>query len=163
VKGAVRIRTILVGALAAVSAAAFAHSDEEPPAHMHHAMAATAFGEPGDPQQVTNVIHVDMTDDFRYSPDKLSVKAGETVRIIVHNRGRLMHEIVIGSAAELEEHAAMMRQMQHMKHDDAFMAHVAPGGQASIIWRFTNAGEFKFACLIAGHFEAGMVGDIVVR
>ena len=29
-----------------------------------------------------------------------------------------------------------------------------------MVWRFNRAGTFKFACLIAGHFEAGMVGTI---
>jgi uncharacterized cupredoxin-like copper-binding protein len=30
------------------------------------------------------------------------------------------------------------------------------------VWRFNRAGEFRFACLIPGHYEAGMMGWIKV-
>jgi uncharacterized cupredoxin-like copper-binding protein len=43
------------------------------------------------------------------------------------------------------------------------MAHVAPGKTGEIIWTFNQSGEFDFACLLPGHFEAGMVGKILVR
>ena len=49
-----------------------------------------------------------------------------------------------------------------MEHDEPWMAHVAAGGKSEIVWTFNRAGEFEFACLIAGHYEAGMVGRIVV-
>jgi uncharacterized cupredoxin-like copper-binding protein len=31
-----------------------------------------------------------------------------------------------------------------------------------MVRQFTEAGEFHYACLIAGHFEAGMTGKIKV-
>jgi uncharacterized cupredoxin-like copper-binding protein len=31
------------------------------------------------------------------------------------------------------------------------------------VWQFTQSGRFEFACLIPGHFEAGMVGTVTVR
>ena len=43
------------------------------------------------------------------------------------------------------------------------MAHVEAGKTAKTIWNFNRAGEFDFACLIPGHYEAGMVGKVVVR
>jgi uncharacterized cupredoxin-like copper-binding protein len=43
------------------------------------------------------------------------------------------------------------------------MAHVDAGQQADIIWHFNRPGEFEFACLIAGHYQAGMRGKIVVQ
>ncbi|HLL12217.1 MAG TPA: plastocyanin, partial [Rubrivivax sp.] len=42
-------------------------------------------------------------------------------------------------------------------------AHVQPGRRGDIVWQFTRAGEFQFACLVAGHFEAGMVGKLTVK
>jgi len=42
------------------------------------------------------------------------------------------------------------------------MAHVAPGKTGEIVWTFNRAGEFDFACLIPGHYDAGMVGKIKV-
>ncbi|MBI4754289.1 MAG: oxidase, partial [Betaproteobacteria bacterium] len=49
------------------------------------------------------------------------------------------------------------------EHDEPHIAHVAPGGMEEIVWRFNRAGQFDYACLVAGHFEAGMVGAVTVR
>ena len=46
---------------------------------------------------------------------------------------------------------------------DANMAHVKPGKAGEIVWQFTKAGEFQFACLQPGHFEAGMIGKVTVK
>lgn len=43
------------------------------------------------------------------------------------------------------------------------MAHVAPGKTETIVWQFTKVGEFHYACLIPGHFEAGMIAKIIVK
>ncbi len=32
-----------------------------------------------------------------------------------------------------------------------------------MIWKFSNSGEFAFACLIPGHFDAGMKGVVIVE
>jgi uncharacterized cupredoxin-like copper-binding protein len=74
-----------------------------------------------------------------------------------------MHEIVIGTRAELEAHAEMMKKHPNMEHDEPYMAHVSPGQRGDIVWTFNRAGDFEFACLLPGHFEAGMRGTIRVR
>ena len=104
-----------------------------------------------------------MGDDMRFAPERLEVKLGETIRLVALNRGRVMHEIVIGTPQELRTHAEMMRKHPNMEHDEPYMAHVSPGKRGQIVWTFNRAGEFEFACLIPGHFEAGMIGRIVVR
>ena len=55
-----------------------------------------------------------------------------------------------------------MLKFPTMEHDEPYMAHVPPGKTGAIIWTFSKAGEFDFACLIAGHYQAGMVGKINV-
>lgn len=50
-----------------------------------------------------------------------------------------------------------------MQHDEPYMAHVDPGKRGEIVWTFNRPGEFKFACLIAGHYQAGMVGTVRVQ
>ena len=37
-----------------------------------------------------------------------------------------------------------------------------PGKTGEIVWTFNRPGDFDFACLIAGHYQAGMVGKIKV-
>jgi uncharacterized cupredoxin-like copper-binding protein len=127
-----------------------------------------SFGREGDPRKVKRVIRVDMSDAMRFFPDQIKVKRGETVRFVVRNSGKLSHEMVLGTMDDLKRHAALMKQngsMEHssMEHDDANVAHVNPGSTGRIVWQFTKAGEFYYGCLIPGHFEAGMIGTIVVR
>jgi uncharacterized cupredoxin-like copper-binding protein len=122
-----------------------------------------SFGREGDPRKVRRVISVDMSDAMRFFPDQIKVKRGETVRFVVRNSGKLPHEMVLGTMDGLKKHAALMKQNGSMEHDDANIAHVNPGSTGRIVWQFTKAGEFYYGCLIPGHFEAGMIGTIVVR
>jgi uncharacterized cupredoxin-like copper-binding protein len=103
-----------------------------------------------------------MGDDMRFRPDRIEVREGETVRLVMHNDGKLMHEFVIGTPPDLAEHAALMVKFPDMEHDEPYMAHVPPGKTGEIVWTFNRAGEFEFACLIAGHYQGGMVGTIMV-
>ncbi|RPI42902.1 MAG: plastocyanin [Betaproteobacteria bacterium] len=122
----------------------------------------TAFGREGDPRQVSRTIDVDMSDKMRFSPGTLSIRQGETVRFRVKNSGKLMHEMVIGTFAELKSHAELMRKHPGMEHDEPYMAHVAAGKTETMVWQFTKPGEFYYGCLVPGHFEAGMMGKIIV-
>ena len=122
-----------------------------------------AFGREGDPRKVTRTIKVDMSDTMRFTPDVIIVKRGQTVRFVAINSGKQMHEMVLGTVDELKAHAALMRKFPDMEHADANMAHVKPGAKGDIVWQFTKAGDYQFACLMPAHFEAGMVGKVVVR
>ena len=125
-------------------------------------MKETDFGRTGDPRKVSRTVEIDMSDKMRFTPAVLTVKRGDTVRFMAKNSGKQMHEMVIGNMKELKEHAELMKKHPGMEHEEPYMAHVAPGKKAEIIWQFTKAGEFNFGCLIPGHFEAGMIGSIKV-
>jgi uncharacterized cupredoxin-like copper-binding protein len=71
--------------------------------------------------------------------------------------------MVLGTMDGLKKHAALMKQDSSMQHDDVNVAHVNPGSTGRIVWQFTKSGEFYYGCLIPGHFEAGMIGTVVVR
>ena len=120
------------------------------------------FGRPGEPKKVERTVRVDMSDAMRFTPAMIEVRQNVTVRFIVKNSGKVLHEMVLGTMAELKEHAARMRRHLEMEHDGADMIHVAPGKSGSMVWQFSKAGEFHYACLMPGHFEAGMVGRIRV-
>lgn len=68
--------------------------------------------------------------------------------------------MVLGTPAELQAHAALMQKFPEMEHASPNMAHVKPGADGQIVWQFTQPGEFRFACLQPGHFEAGMLGRL---
>lgn len=155
-------RTLVVGLLCA-SGGAFAHGEKE---HSKKSAAVKkeqkAWGIGGDAKAVKHTILIGMSDEMRFTPDKIEVKQGETVRFAMKNKGKLLHEFVIGTKKDLEEHAALMVKFPAMEHDEPYMAHVPPGKTGEIIWNFNRAGDFDFACLIAGHYQAGMVGKIKV-
>lgn len=121
------------------------------------------WGIAGDARDARRTITVTMTDHMRFTPERIEVRQGETVRLRVRNAGQLLHELVIGTPSELAAHAEQMLKHPDMEHDEPYMVHVAPGQTGEIIWTFNRAGEFEFACLIAGHFQAGMKGAITVR
>lgn len=108
-------------------------------------------------------ITIEMDDNMRFTPDVIDVREGETVRLAIRNRGKLLHELVIGTPQALDEHAALMMKFPNMQHDEPHMAHVNAGRRGEIVWTFNRPGEFKFACLIAGHYQAGMVGTLRVQ
>jgi len=152
--------------LATLSSMAFAHEGEKEPGHDDPAAELVKeqmpWGIAADPSEATRTIEVSMNDAMRFTPGSITVERGETVRFVVANAGDVMHEFVLGTSASNDEHAALMARFPGMEHDAPYMAHVAPGDTGEIVWTFNTGGEFAFACLIAGHYQAGMVGDIIV-
>lgn len=147
---------LLALALPAITQAAGTHD------HSHGPAMNSAVGQPGDASAVTRTIEVLLTDDMRFEPETIEVKEGETIRFFVRNQGALQHEMVLGSLAELKEHAEMMRKMPDMKHSDPNAVNLQPGQRGGMVWQFTHAGTVDFACTVPGHMEAGMVGKVIV-
>jgi len=158
------LATSLAAGVLAVHHSAFAHGNAE---HADKAASDTpkeqqAWGIAGDEQSISRTIPIVMTDEMRFVPDRVEVRLGETIRFTHENRGTVMHVMVVGTPATLSEHAELMQRFPEMEHDEPWMAHVAPGGRGAMIWHFNRAGDFQFACLIPGHFQAGMIGTIKV-
>ena len=158
-----RAEAIAGALMLAVSAGpTFAHGPTHGSSDPNLTMTTTAFGQTGDPANVSKTVQIGMADTMRFTPAELTVRQGDTVRFVIRNAGKVMHEMVIGTADDLREHAELMKKHPGMEHAEPFMAHVAPGKRGEIVWQFTQAGEFMFGCLAPGHFEAGMVGVIKV-
>ena len=159
------IHQLLAIALVAASSVAFAHGDDDHAkkgsgsAHEDH---ASALGKPGDPKKVGRTVEITMSDAMRFAPASVSVKKNETVRIVLKNEGKLKHEMVLGTIKELKEHAALMLKFPEMEHSDPNQVSVEAGKTGELIWQFTKTGTFDFACLQAGHYEAGMKGQVMV-
>ena len=120
------------------------------------------WGIAGDAKSAKRSIEVGMADNMRFTPERIEVRQGETMKFVVRNTGKVIHEFVIGTKAENAKHAEMMVKFPNMEHDEPYMAHVPPGKTGEIVWTFNRAGQFEFACLIAGHYQGGMVGTIMV-
>ncbi len=122
----------------------------------------TAIGKPGVAAKAARTVNIEMNDNMRYTPSDIQVKQGETVRFIVMNNGKVKHELSLGTEKELLEHLEQMKKFPDMEHDEPSKVSLAPGKQGEIVWQFTKAGAVNFACLMPGHFEAGMKGAVKV-
>jgi uncharacterized cupredoxin-like copper-binding protein len=134
------------------------------PGHAHDEFSA---GAPGNPKKPSRPILVTMkeTDDGKmiYMPDKIEVKRGEQIRFIITNAGQVPHEFVLASTKDNEKHAVLMQKYPDMEHDDPNGKTLQPKQRVELLWKFSKGGTFEFACLIPGHREAGMLGNVNVK
>jgi uncharacterized cupredoxin-like copper-binding protein len=139
-----------------------AHGKTRRDAEGSYAVAQKPFGIVGFRRDVKRTLFVRMGDDMRFSPSHIDVKLGETVRLVFRNKGKLLHEWVLGTAPDLMAHAKSMQANPSMHHDEVHMVHVEPGRSEELVWHFNREGSFQFACLMPAHYEAGMVGVVKV-
>ena len=135
-------------------------------AHEAHDDVHFVAGEPGNPKQPFRTVLVTMRDGdgkMSFVPSTLEVKRGEQVKFIITNAGAITHEFVLADTAANLKHAAMMKEYPDMEHDDPNGKTVQAGKKTEILWKFTKAGTFEFACNIPGHRESGMLGSVVVK
>ena len=160
------LRILITTLFAVLPALALAHGESHEKKSATQATISAEekeFGRQGDPNKASRTINVAMADTMRFDPAELSIKRGETVRFAVQNMGQVLHEMVLGTMKELKEHAELMKRFPTMEHDEPYMAHVNPGKHETMVWQFTKAGEYYYGCLVPGHFEAGMMGKIIVK
>lgn len=113
--------------------------------------------------KVDRTVNIRMDDTFRFTPNQLSVKEGETLRLVVTNAGKSPHELVLGSQVEIRNHAEIMKTaISHDDHSSGASITLAPGATGDLVIKFSQAGAFEMACLIPGHYEAGMKGTVKV-
>jgi uncharacterized cupredoxin-like copper-binding protein len=160
------MKRILTAALllAAIPGAALATGNH---AGGHGEEAGTmAIGKPGKAGKAKRTVNITMSENddgkMMFQPAVLKVKQGETVRLKFVNKGQVDHEFVMDVHEGIMEHKALMEKFPEMEHADPNSIRLAPGARGEIIWTFANAGEFGFACLIPGHYDSGMKGDISV-
>lgn len=158
--------TLLALVVVSTAPSVFAHGEktdkDDHMATMEVVKEQKPWGIAGDADQVSRTIDVSMMDSMRFAPSALNIKQGETIRFVARNDGKIMHEFVLGTTDTNDEHAEMMIKFPGMEHEEPYMMHVGSGEEGDIIWTFNRAGNFDFACLIAGHYQAGMRGTISV-
>ena len=158
-----KLFTAGVLAMTWVAGTAHGHGDSHAAPRIDYSKAEEKpFGKAADPKRARRTVRIDMSDQMRFTPAELRVSEGDVVRFVVANKGKVMHEMVLGTMDDLKSHAELMRKHPGMEHDEPHMAHVQPGKSGQMGWQFTKAGEFYYGCLIPGHFEAGMIGKIIV-
>jgi len=133
-----------------------AHAETNP--HAQHNMADMA----APTKQALRIVNIEMGkgQEFRFSPEKIEIVQGETIQFRFNNVGKMAHEFVVGTEAELKKHQKDMASNSTSAHHK--MNTIAPNSKGEITMKFDKAGTFLFACLITGHLESGMKGSIKV-
>ena len=98
------------------------------------------------------VVKITADDELTFFPNVIRVAQGETVRFNIKNIGKAAHEFMIGPMAD-----AMAD-----KEGTPEVADILAGETKSLAFTFDGPGPYAFACHEPGHFEAGMLGSIVV-
>ncbi len=146
--------------------AATGHAHGESTASADHHSAVTDNGTEPKALVVSRSMAVQMDDQMRFTPDHIAVQAGETIRFVLHNAGRTPHEMVLGSEAALAQHAQAMRQgtghQAEHPHGTGTAITVDAGQTGELVVRFAQTTTLQMACLIPGHYEAGMRGKVTV-
>ena len=131
--------------------------------HSHDELAIGTPGKPGKAKRTVNITMSETVDGkMIFQPASFTAKEGETLRLRFYNKGETDHEFVMDDHEAILEHKAVMEKFPEMEHDDPNAIRLAPGKRGEILWTFNKAGTFAFGCLIPGHYEAGMKGDIAV-
>ena len=143
------------------------------------------IGEKGDPNNIDRTIKIKMYDNY-YEPDIINVKKGETIKFIVQNLGEMVHEYNIATKEmhikhqpemqKLVDHGILlvdkidMKKMKKMSKKDHSLSHshsnsvmIEPKKTGEIIWKFSKSLTLEMACNIPGHYETGMVGQIIIK
>ncbi len=129
-------------------------------------------GHDDDSSDADRMVEIIMT-EFSFDVNPLAVTAGETIEFVVTNAGVVEHEFRLSNAHRIEEHLAS----GHDDHDDSDGESDDGGhheGDADVVL-LLDAGDTgtvvvtfpedttlftEVACLLPGHYEAGMAADI---
>ena len=140
-------------------------------------------GEKGDPNKVDRIINIKMYDNY-YEPNEIKVKEGETIKFIVQNLGEMVHEYNIGTKEMHIKHQPEMQRlvdngillidkidmnkMKEMAKTDHSLSHshsnsvmVEPKKTGEFVWKFSKNVTLEMACNVPGHYQTGMVGNII--
>ena len=103
---------------------------------------APAAGAALPPEQIT----VTGSDDFRFNPSTITVKAGQPLEVTFQNGGEILHDFTV---------------QQGLPKPVAITEDGGKSGTATV--SYARAGTYKFFCSQPGHDQLGMHGTITVQ
>jgi uncharacterized cupredoxin-like copper-binding protein len=127
------------------------------------AMMGVACGgeSPEEPADAPRTIEIEALDDLRFEPASVSVAAGETIRFVVHNRGELAHEFVLGDEDVQDAHETAS-DAEHEHVGGLIVLELEPGETEETTQAFDDAGELIYGCHEPGHYSGGMRGTLSI-
>lgn len=80
--------------------------------------------------------------EFAFDPDKVRIDSGQTVNLILANRGATYHDLTIA--------------------DLGFVLTAEAGTRGTGALTVAEPGRYRIVCSVAGHADAGMIGTLIV-
>jgi len=166
--GAALVPFVMLGATAALASPGEDHADQ------------ANIGQAGDISHIDRVIEVDLGEMY-FDPGSFEVERGETVRFVLNNSGRVVHEFAIGTDEMQNMHEQEMRSLMAdgfmttrvLRHDrmieagrmhlDANSRLLEPRQSSELVWTFSGEqDELIIACNVPGHRNAGMEAIVTI-
>ena len=97
-------------------------------------------------------ISIVATPQLRFVPAALTVMQGEMVTFVVTTMGPIVHEFMVGPAADVAAD----------KPGTPEIADIGMMQTRTLTYTFDGPGPYAFACHAPGHYEAGMAGTIAI-
>ncbi len=119
--------------------------------------AAMAFGGAGGDALPTVVLTAHHS---KFTPARIAVERGTTVRFVVRNDDPIAHEVIVGPAEVHERHEKGTESYHPPRPGEVT---VAAGEEAETTYTFDAAGVVVFGCHLPGHWAYGMHGEVEVR
>ena len=124
-------------------------------------------GEPFDSNDTNDtsirIINISASDLMKFSKEKIVVSEGEKIKFVVSNNGKINHEFTIGTIDEINSHHKKMTNMPNMTHNSPNSITISPNSKKELFWSFKKVKNIRIACLINGHYQAGMFLDVIVK
>jgi uncharacterized cupredoxin-like copper-binding protein len=95
----------------------------------------------------------------RFTPARVEVRAGTSVRFVITNHDPIDHEFIVGPPAVHERHEKGTERHHGARAGEVT---IAAGTTATTTYPFPAAGAVMYACHLPGHFAYGMKGFVVV-
>ena len=96
----------------------------------------------------------------RFTPERIAVERGTTVRFVLRNEDPIKHEIIIGGPEVHERHEKGTEGYHPPIPGEAT---VFPYEEVETTYTFDEPGIVAFGCHLPGHWAYGMHGEIDVR
>lgn len=123
------------------------------------ALVAVACGDSDDEgaaDDAVQTIEIEMR-DIAFVPATITVPAGEEVRLVFHNAGKVDHDAFIGDEMAQADHEDEMSGGSGMDHgEDGDAVTVEPGRTETLTHTFEAGEDVLIGCHQAGHYDAGM-------
>ena len=140
------------------------------------------IGEKGNLSEVNRTIEIKMYDNY-YEPKEINIKKGETIKFIVYNNGKLVHEfniatkemhlkhqpemmkmvekeILLGDRIDIKKMKELAKTDHSMGHSHSNSVLLEPSQSAELIWKFNTDADLEAACNVPGHYDSGMIAKI---